>query len=144
MRATPSRASTWHEVVPRWLFVFFALAGPQVVDAQAWLPAKGSFSAAFTYNNVLNLKHYTPEGDEVDAGHTRSATYGLNFAYSPTEKLMLVAGLPYVTTRYWGDRPHPGEIDNGQDHSTLDRPARLRPLPGAARAIRVRAVTSRS
>ena len=103
----------------RAALVVCALLGPHLVDAQAWLPAKGSFGTAFTYNNVLNQKHYSPDGDEVDAGHTRSEAYGLSVAYSPTDKILLTAGIPYVRTRYWGDRPHPGEIDNGDQHSTF-------------------------
>jgi hypothetical protein len=87
--------------------------------AQAWLPPAGAFSTAFTYNDTLNLKHYMPDGSEADAGHTRTHAYGLGVAYSPTDRIMLTAGLPYVTTRYWGARPHPTEVDDGDEHSSF-------------------------
>jgi hypothetical protein len=87
--------------------------------AQAWLPEKGTFGTAVTYNNELNLYHYTPDGDEADAGHTRSETLGLSLGYSPTDRLLLTASIPYVTTRYWGERPHPGDVDDGEDNHTL-------------------------
>lgn len=115
MPSLPARDVGWR----RAALVVCALLGPYVVHAQAWLPAKGSFGTSLTYNNVLNQKHYDPDGDEVDAGHTRTEVYGLSVAYSPTDRIMLTAGIPYVTTRYWGDRPHPGEIDNGDEHGTF-------------------------
>ncbi|MEY2920165.1 MAG: hypothetical protein RL261_1470 [Pseudomonadota bacterium] len=111
----------------------------QTAQAQAWLPPKDSFSASMTYDNVLNLEHYLPNGDTVDAGHTRTHAYGLTLAYSPTDRLMITAGLPYVVTKYWGERPHPTEVDDGHEHSTftdlrvslhyqlLERPVALAP-----------------
>ena len=53
------------------------LATP-LVQAQAWLPPKDAFSVSLTYNDTLNLKHYLPDGDEFDAGHTRTDAYGLS------------------------------------------------------------------
>jgi hypothetical protein len=92
------------------------LLAPAIASAQAWLPQKGSLALSLTYNDVFNQYHYLPNGDEFDAGHTRSDTYGLGAAYSPTDRLMFAAALPYVRTRYWGERPHPTEIDNGHEH----------------------------
>jgi hypothetical protein len=55
---------------------------------------------------------------------------------------MLAAALPYVSTRFWGERPHPAEIDNGDTHSSftdlrlsvhyqaLDAPVSLAPYFG--------------
>jgi hypothetical protein len=103
----------------RAAFFLCALVGSQAIDAQAWLPAQGSFGTSVVFNSVLNLKHYSADGDETDAGHTRSEALGLSLAYSPTDRLMLNVGVPYLRTRYWGDRPHPGEIDNGEQHSTF-------------------------
>ncbi len=40
-------------------------------------------------------------------------------SYSPTDRLMIQASIPYVNSRYKGARPHPGDIDNGSWHSTL-------------------------
>jgi hypothetical protein len=90
--------------------------GPALASAQTWLPQKGSLATGLSYGDVLNIYHYLPNGDEVDAGHTRSDAYGLTVAYSPTDRLMITAGVPYVQTRYWGKRPHPTEVDNGDEH----------------------------
>jgi len=86
--------------------------------AQAWLPGKGTFGMSLMYSDELNLYHYLPNGEEADAGHTRSDTVGLSLGFSPTDRLLLTASIPYVMTRYWGDRPHPGEIDNGDEHGS--------------------------
>ena len=87
--------------------------------SQAWLPAGGALALSMTYSNVLNLEHYLPDGGEVDVGHTRTDSYGFLVTYSPNDRVMLTAGLPYVRTRYWGERPHPTEVDNGHHHSTF-------------------------
>lgn len=91
---------------------------PQLLHAQAWLPEKGNFSAGITYNDVFNKKHYLPNGDEIDAGHARTHSTGVVLAYSPIDRIMLSAGIPYVRSEYHGDHPHPGEIDNSDFHST--------------------------
>jgi hypothetical protein len=91
---------------------------PTIARAQAWLPQQGSLAASFTYNDVLNQQHYLPNGDEFDAGHTRSDAYGIGLAYSPSDRWMVTAALPYVQTRYWGERPHPTEVDDGDEHAS--------------------------
>lgn len=115
MNAQGVRSLRSDGLVSAALVVACLFAG-SVASAQAWLPAKGTLGSAVTYNNELNLYHYLPNGDESDAGHTRSETLGLSLGYSPTDRLLLTASVPFVTTRYWGDRPHPGEIDNGDEH----------------------------
>ena len=99
--------------------VLCLLACGSPAHAQAWLPPADSVSVSLTYNDVLNQKHYLPDGREADAGHTRTHAYGFTVAYSPTSRIMLTASLPYVTTRYWGDRPHPGEVDDGDENRTF-------------------------
>ncbi len=91
--------------------------------AQAWLPDAGTLSYSLTFNDTLHRDHYTKDGDEVDVGHTRVQSYGLVVSYSPTDRLMLVAGVPYVTTRYWGPPSHGGypgiHVDDGDVHKTF-------------------------
>lgn len=87
--------------------------------AQAWLPGQGTLGTTATYSNELNLYHYLPDGEEFDAGHTRSETLGIAFGYSPTDRVLLTASLPYVKTRYWGERPHPGDVDDGDVNHTM-------------------------
>ncbi len=94
---------------------------PGISLAQAWLPEKGTFSYSVAFNDVLNRDHYLANGKEVDVGHTRSQSYGFTVSYSPTDRLMLVAGIPYVRAKYWGPPSHGGNPaavdDDGQWHS---------------------------
>lgn len=94
---------------------------PRIAFAQAWLPSKGSMGFAVDYSNVLNKKHYTPTGDEVDVGHTDSDILNLSASYSPTDRFALNASLPYVRTRYRGPGGggHDTPIDDGSWHATI-------------------------
>jgi hypothetical protein len=92
---------------------------PGSVAAQAWLPGKGELSLNADYADALSKKHYLPDGQEVDVGHTRSQTTALTASYAASDRISLVASLPWVQTRYSGERPHPGEIDDGHSHSTF-------------------------
>ena len=92
---------------------------PTPSAAQAWLPEKGDFSLNLAYVNTLSKKHYLPDGQEIDVGHTRVQTISLSASYAVSERINLMAELPWVQTRYTGERPHPGEIDNGHSHSTI-------------------------
>lgn len=88
-------------------------------NAQAWLPESGTTTFSLGLNDVLNKKHYLPDGSEFDAGHTRVKSTSLSFAWSPSDRWMITGGLPYVRSRYYGERPHPTEIDDGHEHSTF-------------------------
>jgi len=87
--------------------------------AQAWLPPGGSSGVSLEFNHTYNKKHYDPHGNELDVGHTRVLSEYLSGSYSPSDRWMLVAGIPYVKARYRGDHPHPDEIDNGDYHATF-------------------------
>lgn len=108
-----SQARFWY--APALLMA--CLASP--AEAQAWLPPGGSSGISLEFNHTYNKKHYDSHGDEVDAGHTRTLSEYLSATYSPSDRWLLVAGIPYVKARYRGDHPHPDEIDNGDYHGTL-------------------------
>ena len=88
--------------------------------AQAWLPEKGSFSLSLDYTNILNKKHFTSVGKEIDAGHTDLQITTLSASYSPTDRIEISASLPMVTSRYRGPGlgGHDTENDNGLWHAT--------------------------
>jgi hypothetical protein len=98
------------------------LVAPTVSVAQAWLPDKGTASFSLAFNDVLNREHWTPTGDTIDVGHTRSQTYAVLASYGLTDRWMLSASLPYVETRFWGPLPSHGgapevqPVDNGDTH----------------------------
>lgn len=95
------------------------LLWPTHATAQAWLPEKGSFALNLDYADALSKKHYLPDGEEVDVGHTLSQTMALTASYAVSDRVSLMASLPWVRTRYTGERPHPAEVDDGQAHSTV-------------------------
>jgi hypothetical protein len=105
------------------LVLVACLLGVRPSAAQTWLPDEGTFSYALTFNDTLHRDHYVANGDEVDVGHTRVQSYGFLFSYSPTDRLMLVAGVPYIRTKYWGPPSHGGapgiEVDDGGTHDTF-------------------------
>lgn len=91
--------------------------------AQAWLPEAGTFSSVVVFNDTLNREHYLADSTTVDVGHTRAQSYGFVVSYSPTDRLMLTAGIPFVMTKYWGPPSHGGDpdvhVDDGDEHSTF-------------------------
>jgi hypothetical protein len=103
------------------LVVCLAWAGPAM--GQTWLPEAGTLSFALTFNDALHKDHYVANGDEVDVGHTRVQSYAALVSYSPTDRLMFVAGVPYIRTRYWGPPSHGGavdiHVDDGSTHDTF-------------------------
>jgi hypothetical protein len=87
--------------------------------AQAWLPEAGSFNFNSAYSDNLNKKHYLPDGEEFDAGQTRTQTIALNATYALTDDWLLEVGVPFVSARYSGTRPHPTEVDDGTYHGSV-------------------------
>lgn len=94
---------------------------PAPSQAQAWLPAKGSYSFGLDLSNTLNKKHYTRTGAEVDVGHTDAEIVNISASYSPIDRLLVSASLPFVNTRHRGANGggHDTEIDNGSWHGTV-------------------------
>lgn len=94
---------------------------PAVSHAQAWLPEKGTLVFSVDYTEMLNKKHYTASGDEVDVGHTDTQVLSISALYGLTDRFTLKAGLPYIKTRYRGPGlgGHDTEIDDGTWHGTF-------------------------
>jgi len=103
--------------------IVLALAfAPSAARSQAWLPPEGSSAFAIDYTDTLHKYHYTPTGDEVDAGHTDSQVMSLSASYSPRDRVALGATLPVVRTRYRGESGHGGhhiDIDDGKWRTTV-------------------------
>ena len=94
---------------------------PGPSQAQAWLPAKGSYGFGLDFTSSLNKKHFTPTGAEVDVGHTDLQIVNLSGSYSPSDRVLINASLPFVNTRHRGPNGggHDTEIDNGSWHGTV-------------------------
>jgi hypothetical protein len=87
--------------------------------SQAWLPAEDVGAVTLDYTDILNKKHYLPDGSEVDVGHTRTRVIAVGASYGLTDRVMVRAALPLVQTRFYGERPHPTEVDDGDEHTTV-------------------------
>jgi hypothetical protein len=92
---------------------------PLASHAQAWLPEKGSMNLSLDYSEILHKKHYLFTGAEVDVGHTSIEILNISGSYSPSDRLMIQASLPYVNARYIGESPHPSAVDDGSWHGTV-------------------------
>ena len=102
----------------RWLMpAVLASVFSTMADAQAWLPRQGTTGVEVAFNDAFNRDHYLPNGDTIDAGHTRTQAVSLAASYALTDRVLLAASIPYTRARYSGTHPHPGTtIDNGQYH----------------------------
>ena len=105
--------------------------------AQAWLPPQGEGWISFGYGNAFATKHYFGVIDpgEIDGGHMRGQSVGLQLGYGVTDHFTLSVGIPFVINKYYcapepnheSTAPHiPGPvdpdtiaIDDGQYHGTF-------------------------
>src|SRR5580765_4063157 len=102
------------------------------VWAQAWLPAKGEGTVSVVYQDVFVHDHYLTT-TLVDAGHISTKTVLADVTYGVTDKLAITVAIPWVTSKYNGDKPHPiadlsgpvptfsgvSPYDDGTYHQTL-------------------------
>jgi len=76
-------------------------------------------SLSLDYSSTFNQKHYNAFGNEVDAGHTSLDNLNISGTYSPSDRVMLNASLPFVNASYRGMSPHPSPVDDGRWHGTV-------------------------
>jgi hypothetical protein len=105
----------------RWLLPAL-LAGSisSLANAQAWLPRQGNTGVTVAFNDSFNRDHYLPNGDTIDAGHTRTEAVTLGLSHSLSDRLLVAVSLPYTRAKYMGTHPHAGSaLDNGQYHGYI-------------------------
>ncbi len=102
------------------LFCLFAASAAEPARAQAWLPPSGEAWISLGYGNMFSRNHYTGVvnySGEEDVGHIRSQTVGMTLGYSVTNRLAVDVSLPFVTSKYYGPKAHPGsDADDGRYH----------------------------
>jgi hypothetical protein len=87
--------------------------------AQAWVPEKGEGSVSLAAQQLNSKKHLQGK-TEVDAGHMNSGVLLAGISYGVTDKFAVDLTIPYVVTKYSGERAHPfTNIDNGAYHNTF-------------------------
>lgn len=93
---------------------------PAPARGQAWLPDEKTLGLSVVHGDIENNEHYLPDGKEIDVGHTRVLTDALALGYSPSDRWLIAASVPYVRARYHGDHPHlHTNIDDGQYRGTF-------------------------
>src|SRR5262249_41430710 len=90
---------------------------PRAARAQAWIPSPGEGTVSIQYQNIFSRDHFYPT-TPVDIGHIESHAVVFDLSYGLTEKIALDVALPYITSKYEGDQPHPTSLDDGVYHGT--------------------------
>lgn len=86
--------------------------------AQAWVPAKGEGAVAIVFQN-MNVRDHILTTTRVDVGHIDTNVLLVDVTYGLTDKIAVDLALPFVTSKYTGNRPHPTALDDGRFHSTF-------------------------
>ncbi len=111
------------------IFLLIMFGGSAICYSQAWVPPKGNGALAFNYQVIQVDNHFDSQGKQDPLGG-KIATNSViaDFSYSFTDKLAISVGLPFVTTKYDGQKPHQipnGDgtfsipLDDGKHHSTF-------------------------
>lgn len=95
--------------------------GSAVAGAQAWLPPQGEAWLSLGYGNEFVSKHYfgVIHPGEIDAGHIRGQSLGVQLGYGLTNRLELSLGIPFVVTKYYCTSPPDSPLCS--PHSSIDR-----------------------
>jgi hypothetical protein len=87
--------------------------------AQAWVSPKGEGAVTFAVQNMFYDKHLANTTGITAAGTIDTTSIVADATYGVTDRLSLDFATPYVSSKYTGTRPHPGNLDNGHYHSTF-------------------------
>lgn len=111
--------------------VGFAALGARSAQAQAWTPPKGEASLTIGYARSFADQHLDDDGNELIVPWG-GATWGnmtwnnadTDLGYGITDRLAVLATLPFVVSKYEGVFPHPPlpgheNQDDGSWHSTF-------------------------
>lgn len=117
---TMTRSNQAFRSLVGFLSTFFLLSS-SFIWAQAWVPPKGDVSYSVIYQNVFSSDHFFSSGKKFDVGHIRSHGVIQYFEYGLTDKTALSLSLPFIASKYKGERPHrnPGNTDDGSYHGAF-------------------------
>lgn len=89
------------------------VAVPLDARAQAWVPAQGEGAVSIAFQS-LNVKKHLAQTLPVDGGSIDANIVLADVTYGVTDKIAVDLALPFVMSKYTGNRPHPGtNIDDG-------------------------------
>jgi hypothetical protein len=107
-------------------FVAIAGAAPNAT-AQPWVPPRGEGTVSISYQNYYTLGHYDLQGRPNTNGATHSKAVALDLDYGVTDRIALVVGVPFISSKYTGPPSYivagipttPGPLDDGTYHGAL-------------------------
>jgi hypothetical protein len=92
---------------------------PSEARGQAWVPARGEGAVAVAFQS-MNVKKHLSATTPADVGPIDTQVVLTDFTYGLTDKIAIDVALPLVTSKYTGNRPHPGtDIDDGAYRSAF-------------------------
>ena len=115
-----SRAS----VFGAFLFALLMLAAAGTVSAQAWLPPKGEAAFSLGWSHTWADHHIDYTGADVAPGDMDWHNAVSDLSYGITDRFAARVNIPFVTSKYVGNRPHPARpghppIDTGSWNSAF-------------------------
>ncbi len=97
----------------------FGVASVTDALAQAWVPAPGEGTVGVAFQ-TMNVKHHLASTTRIDAGQIDTNVLLTDVSYGLTKRIAVDLALPFVSSRYTGNRPHPGtNVDDGNYRSTF-------------------------
>lgn len=102
------------------LVVVIAVICSAPVYAQSWLPKAGEGAVGVIFQDNSVKQHLLSNGQPLDAGDIDSHNVLMDLTYGLTDRIALSLGVPYVSSRYDGSRPHLNSVlDDGAYHGTM-------------------------
>jgi hypothetical protein len=96
-----------------------SLTFASAVMAQAWVPARGEGAVAVAFQSQ-NVKKHLSKTTPVDVGPIDTQVLLADVTYGITDKIAVDLAIPFVTSKYTGNRPHAGtDIDDGSYRSNF-------------------------
>src|SRR5262245_15801647 len=111
-------------VLETLLVVVLTHSAAATASAQAWLPPKGEAALSLGWMHSWADHHLAYTGASLGPGDMDWHNAVSDLGYGITDRVAVRVNIPFVTSRYIGDRPHiprPGKpaIDDGAWHSTF-------------------------
>ena len=109
-----------HRRVTRGVLALAALlAVPVQARAQAWVPSQGEGAVSVAFQN-MNVTSHIAGTTWIDVGRIDTTVLLADMSYGLTDKIAVDVALPFVMSKYTGNRPHPGtDIDDGRYRSSF-------------------------
>jgi hypothetical protein len=103
------------------------LLSAATLHAQPWVPPRGEGTVAVTYQNYYVTGHFDPAGRRNKNGATHSKALVAELDVGVTDTFAISISVPFIASKYTGPQEyfvgghatHPGPLDDGNYHGTL-------------------------